>query len=222
MPRVQVYAALRSGRLARSLAPLIAAVAVGCCASACSGGTTATASSSPSSPAGAGSSAPAVASQPASTAAVASASGTPAAQDQGTAAAGHSTPGAALADWMHQVAAGNRSAACHDMREPGYSAEKGQSLCMSSAAAASFNGMHTNFVTDGIKPSTPISVTGAQVNGTQATISGNQVHLSGTTLDSLMVAHSTGVKPGQFDMSFKLSKVDGAWYVGDVNMNMGN
>ena len=217
MPRVQVYAATRSGRLARSLAPLIAAVTVGCCATACASGTAVTAASSP---AASSSGTSAVASQPASTAA-ASASGTPAAQDQGTTTgASNGTPGAALADWIHQVAAGNRSAACHDMREPGYSAEQGQSLCMSDAAKASFNSMHSNFVTDGIKPSTPISVTGAEAKGTAVTVSGNQVHLSGTTLDGLMVAHSTGVKPGNFDLSFKMSKVNGAWYVGDMNMKV--
>jgi hypothetical protein len=35
-----------------------------------------------------------------------------------------------------------------------------------------------------------------------------------------MVAHSTGVKPGQFSISFELSRISGAWYVTGLNMDI--
>jgi hypothetical protein len=91
---------------------------------------------------------------------------------------------------------------------------------MSAAGKASFNALHGNFVIDGIKPSTAISIPAAHVTGTNATIAGRNIHLSGTTLRSIMAAHSTGIKPGQFTVVFTLSRIDGAWYVTNMNMNV--
>jgi len=190
----------RTFRAVPPLVSLAAAVAAACCASACAGATTSTASGAP-----------------ASTSAD---SGTPSGQGQGTIAASRSTPGAVVADWIHQVAAGNRSAACQDMREPGLSAQRSATACMSAKGTTTLTALHGNFVTDGIRPSTPISVATAHVTGTNATVSGSDVHLSGTTLDLLMVAHSTGIKPGQLTIAFELSRVDGAWYVTGMNMNV--
>jgi hypothetical protein len=34
-----------------------------------------------------------------------------------------------------------------------------------------------------------------------------------------MIAHSTGVQPGQFTISFKLSQISGARHVTDSSMN---
>jgi hypothetical protein len=121
---------------------------------------------------------------------------------------------------MHQVAAGDRGAACQGMREPGLSAQRSAAICMSAAGAATFRSLHSNFVTDGISPGTPISVAAAQVKGTSATVSGSHVRVSGTTLDSLMAAHSTGVKTGQLSIAFELSRVGGTWYVTGINMNV--
>jgi hypothetical protein len=118
------------------------------------------------------------------------------------------------------VAVGDRSAACQDMREPGLSAQRSAAACMSAAGAATFTSLHGNFVADGITPTTPISVAVAQVSGASAMVSGSHVRVSGTTLDSLMATHSTGVKPGQLSIVFELSRIDGAWYVTGMNMNV--
>jgi hypothetical protein len=135
-------------------------------------------------------------------------------------AAASSTPGAVLADWIHQVAVGNRSAACLDMREPGLSAQRSAAACMSAAGSSLFNSFHGNFVADGIKSGTPVSVSAAHVTGSSATVDGSDIHVSATTLDRLMTKHSIGVKPGQLAVSFGLSRIDGAWYVTNVNMNI--
>jgi len=163
--------------------PVAVLLATAWCVSACGTATTAsTSSSAPSSP------------------------GTPASQGQSAAAAGNSTPGAALTNWMHAVAVGDRSGACKDM-----AAQSSQmTTCMSAAGTNTFTSLHGNFATDGIKSSTPIQVTGGHVTGTTATISGSQVRVSGTMLDTLMTAHSTGIKPGQLRLSFDLSRVANA------------
>ncbi len=91
---------------------------------------------------------------------------------------------------------------------------------MSVKGSTTFTALHGNFVTDGIRPSTPISVASARIKGTNATVSGGDIHVSGTTMDSLMAAHSTGFKPGQLTIAFDLSRIDGAWYVTGMNMNV--
>lgn len=144
---------------------------------------------------------------------------TPASSAQPTAAGGRGTPGAALANWIHEVAVGNRQAACDDMAAPGRSSA--MTACMSSAGAGTFTALHGNFVTDGIKSGTPISVTGAHVTGTSATVSGGDVCVGSKMLDTLMAEHSTGIKQGQLGLSFSLSRVDGAWYVTNMNLNAG-
>jgi hypothetical protein len=138
--------------------------------------------------------------------------------DPATAAAVRRTPGEALVNWMHDVAAGNRRASCEDAAPPGTS---DMAVCMSAAGTNGFNSLHGNFDTIGIKPSTPIGVTGGQVKGASATTDGNDIRVDGTTLNELEVRHSTGVKSGQLDFSWDLLRVDGAWYVTNMNMNLG-
>jgi len=123
-----------------------------------------------------------------------------------------------LADWIHQVAVGNRAAACNDMREPGMSAQQSAADCMSAVGKGTFTALHANFAADGITAATAISVT-PQVNVASATASGSQVRIAGTTLHSLMTAHSTGVKPGQADIGFQLARIAGAWYVTGMNLD---
>jgi hypothetical protein len=196
MHQIQVYVAKRLRiHLAR---PMAAALVAACCVSGC--GITSTASTASIAPG-----------TPAS-------SGAPA--GQAATSTGQSTPGAALTDWIRQVAAGDRSAACQDMRASGMSAKKAMATCMSAAGQATFTSLHGNFVIDGIKSSTPIKITNAHVSGTNATVDGSAIQVSGTTLNSLMTKHSTGIKPGQLDISFQLSRVDGAWYVTGMNMNV--
>jgi hypothetical protein len=220
MPQTQVDAARRRGT--RAAAPLAAAIAGAlagaCCVSACGGGATVgTASGTPASSA---SSTPASSTPASGTPASGTPAGSAAPSGQGAAAASHSTPGAALADWIHQVAVGNRSASCQDMREPGLSAQGSAGVCMSAKAAGTFTALHHNFVIDGIRAGTPISVAAPHAAGSSVTVSGSDVRVSGTTLESLMAAHSTGVKPGQLTIAFGLSRVDGGWYVTGMNMNL--
>lgn len=144
-------------------------------------------------------------------------SSTPAAREPGTTAATRATPGAALVSWIHQIAAGDRSGACNDMAAQ----TSEMTECMSAAGTTTFTSLHGNFVTDGIRSSTPIDVTGADVKGTSATIGGDDVRVSGTTLNTLVAEHSTGVKPGQLNFSFDLSRAEGAWYVTNFNMDVG-
>lgn len=201
MPSTRIRPGRRPSRRAvRALAPLIVGVAAGCCASACG-----------SQPAATTSGVAVASSRPASPGTWSTAPGT-------SAGSGHRTPGAVLADWIHQVAADNRAAACNDMREPEMSAQRSAADCMSAAGKGTFTALHASFAADGITAATAISVT-PQVKAANATASGSQVRIAGTTLDSLMTAHGTGVKPGQVDIGFELARIAGAWYVTGMNLD---
>jgi hypothetical protein len=71
----------------------------------------------------------------------------------------------------------------------------------------------------GIGHDTPIRFV-AQVNGASATADASQIRVSGKTLLSLVEAHSTGLKPGQLRIAFELTRIDSAWYVSNMDMNV--
>ena len=143
-----------------------------------------------------------------------------------SAAVSRRTPAAALTQWMLLVVHGDYPAACKDMIPPPGSIRMPipvpADACSSksSPVLSGLADMHRNFVIDGITPHTSITVATAHVTGTSATVRGTDIHISGTTLTSLMIAHGTGVKPGQFNISFKLLHVRGAWYVTGMNMSL--
>jgi hypothetical protein len=187
----------------------LAAGAAACCVSACSSGT---AAGTASGPAAQGQATAARAPQSAATVATPVTQGSAAAVDR-------TSPGAVLADWMHQVVRGDYTAACQDMRQPGLSASRSQTECVSSQGRVALNALHANFTTDGIRPATPISAV-AHVTGTSATVGGGDVNVAGKTLNSLIIAHSTGVNGKNFDIGFDLTRMDGKWYVTNMNMNV--
>jgi hypothetical protein len=135
------------------------------------------------------------------------------------AAVSRSTPGAALTDWLRQVVRGDYRAACHDTATTPASAPTSARGCASWSRL--MHSLHENFTVDRITPQSPITIVAAHVRGTSATISGTRIRVSGTTLTSLMIKHSTGVNPSQFSISFPLSRVRGAWYVAGLKMNIG-
>jgi hypothetical protein len=197
--RVSAFSHIRI-RARRPLVPLAGALAAACCVAGCASGAGSTASTA---------------------ATAASPTSSPAASPADI----HGTPGAVLADWLHQIVVGDYKSACADMADtskkavptPGPSAA---TACAASKAVGTLSALHGNFTADGLKPATPISVPSAHVTGTTATVDGTKVHVSGTTLSSVMIAHSTGVTSKSFSISFDLAKIDGGWYVTDLGMNI--
>jgi hypothetical protein len=137
-----------------------------------------------------------------------------------------STPGAALTHWLQQVVRGNYPAACLDMAGGSSStaspAPYSAKTCAatSTSAARTLTRLHDNFSIDGITPQSSITVGTTQATGTSATVDGKDIQVSGSSLTALMIAHGTNVQSGQFAISFILSRLSGAWYVTNLNMNI--
>jgi len=136
-----------------------------------------------------------------------------------SAPAAQGSPSAAMTRWLQQVVRGDYAAVCRDMGVVA-GATPGPTPFSATTCASTLTHLHDNFATDGLTPQSPITIGTVGTSGDSATIDGTDVHVSGTTLTSLMVAHSTGVQPGQFSISFKLSRIGTTWYVTDMNMNI--
>jgi hypothetical protein len=136
-----------------------------------------------------------------------------------TAMASRSTPGAVLADWLHQVVAGDYQAACRDMIEPN-GTPAAASACLSGTAHTTLTSLHGNFKIDGLTRSSVITVGPVHVTGNKATVNGTGIHVDGSNLTALMLKHSTGIKPGQLALSFDMSRVRGSWYVAGMNLSV--
>jgi hypothetical protein len=141
-----------------------------------------------------------------------------------TAGVDRGTPGAAFTDWMREVVRGDYATACREMtaagdRAPASSPASG-ATCSSSQGKKAFTILSHDFVFLGITPKTSVTFSGVHMTGPSATIAGTDIHLLGTTLTSLMLKHSTGIKPGEFTLSFTFSRMRGDWYVTGMDMNL--
>jgi hypothetical protein len=185
------------GRIARPLAAVLApALLVGACSSAASSTSGSAATSSTTS------------TTPAATSSASSAS------------ADQATPAAALIEQLQQIVNGDYSAVCQQMGKIAAAMPTPTSI-PSSTCISTLTDLHENFATDGLTKNSTFTVDPVKATGDNATISGTNVHVAGSTLTALMIAHSTGVQSGQFDISFQVQRISGAWYVTNMNMNLG-
>jgi hypothetical protein len=150
---------------------------------------------------------------PATSASAAASSASSASNDQ-------ATPASALTHYLSQIVNGDYSAICSQMQSVASSMPTPTSV-PSSECISGVTSFHQNFVTDGLTPASTFTVDGVKSTGKTVTINGKDIHVAGTTLTALMVAHSTGIQSGQLDISFELSQIDGSWYVTNMNMNVG-
>jgi hypothetical protein len=144
----------------------------------------------------------------------------------GTGAVSRRTPATALEQWLKLVVRGDYHAACQDSVPPPGSIHTPVPVPANACSSKSSRELsvltilHGNFSIDGITPRTPITVASTPARGAKAAVPGTDIHVSGTTLTALMVAHSTGLRPGELDLSFTLLRARGAWYVVGFNINV--
>jgi hypothetical protein len=137
-----------------------------------------------------------------------------------------STPSASLAYWLGQVTAGNSAAACADMTQP----PKGSTAPPPNTAKAcasksnpSVEGvgvLHANFTADKIRPGDSFKIGTVHFAEQVAGVKATDIRVNGATLASIMVKHATGIKPGDLQVSFLLTRFHGAWYVAVVNFGI--
>jgi len=134
--------------------------------------------------------------------------------------AGQGTPAAALTHQLQQIVNGDYTAICQEDSMIAAAMPTPTSI-PTSVCVSTLTDLHKNFATDGLTTNSTFTIDPVKASGDSATISGTNVHVAGSTLTALMTAHSTGVQSGQLDISFVMSRISGAWYVTNMNMNLG-
>jgi hypothetical protein len=80
------------------------------------------------------------------------------------------------------------------------------------------DGLHTAFTPDNAANPPEVEVAGPAAIGDSAKITADKVSVDGKTLDDIVLSHSTGVQPGQTNITFSLQKVKEAWYVTNFDL----
>lgn len=131
-----------------------------------------------------------------------------------------STAEQALARWVGAVVSGDFVQACSVMADAGQTPPKtfspeacaGQDKTMKSMRKV-IDGLRTAFTPDNAANPPKVEVAGPAATGDSAKIAAEKISVEGKKLDDIVLSHSTGVKPGQTNITFGLQKVEEAWYV---------
>jgi hypothetical protein len=131
-----------------------------------------------------------------------------------------------LADWVGAVIAGDYKRACTDMADVSASPPKVYTAATCDPANAEIKtmervlkGLRETFTPANSTGKPEVQVTGPAPTGDSATIAADKITVNGKTLDEVVLANSTGVKPGETNITFGVSKVEGGWYVTDFNLD---
>jgi hypothetical protein len=131
-----------------------------------------------------------------------------------------------LADWVGAVIAGDYKRACTDMADTSVTPAKVYTAATCDPADAKIKtmervlkGLREAFTPANSTGKPDVKVTGPAPAGDSATIAADKVTVNGKTLDEVVVANSTGVKPGETKITFGVTKIDGGWYVTDFNLD---
>jgi hypothetical protein len=130
---------------------------------------------------------------------------------------------------------GDYEKACLDMAAPAGGATSGPlvpataAMCSSTATGAAgdpspvaeLRDWHASFTPKDLAGATPsVSVTAAAPTGSSVTVHADQIMINGKTLSQVVISNSTGLTAANLDIDFEVSKVSGAWYIGNVNLNI--
>ncbi|WP_437086095.1 hypothetical protein [Streptomyces sp. enrichment culture] len=61
----------------------------------------------------------------------------------------------------------------------------------------------------------------ADASAEKAVFPADRITIDGKTLEEIIISNSTGVGPGRLDVKIGTDKLDGTWYVTDMDFNIG-
>ncbi|WP_371673699.1 hypothetical protein OG985_42085 [Streptomyces sp. NBC_00289] len=145
-------------------------------------------------------------------------------------AAGQSTAEGAVAAWVTAVVKGEVKDACLLMGEAakGSSPARAGSEATCDGDAPQGKQMEKNIgqFREAFTPEPPtddpkVDVAKVPATGGKAVVPADKITVDGQTLDKIILSHSTGVKSGQLDVKVHSTKIDEAWYVTDLDLDIG-
>ncbi|MGP4007693.1 hypothetical protein [Streptomyces sp. 4N124] len=141
-----------------------------------------------------------------------------------------STAEGAVAAWVTAVIKGQPKQACLLMGEPAADSSPARagtpSRCNSNAPEVrqmqdNIGEFRTSFMPEPPTKDPKVEVATVPVTGDKATVPADKVTVDGQTLDKIILSHSTGLESGQLDVKVESTKIDDAWYVTNLDFNVG-
>ena len=136
----------------------------------------------------------------------------------------------AVATWVTAVIKGQPEQACLVMAEPATDSAPAQvgsaEKCGEDAPERKEMEKNLGQFRESFTPQPPtddpkVEVTQAPATGDQVEIPADKITVDGQTLEKIVLSHSTGVEEGQLDIKVQSSKIEDAWYVTNLDFNIG-
>ncbi|MDN3059030.1 hypothetical protein ABZ654_36125 [Streptomyces hygroscopicus] len=136
----------------------------------------------------------------------------------------------AVAAWVTAVIENRPKQACLVMAEPATGSSPARvgtpSLCNGNTPEArkmrdGIGRFHASFTPKRSTGDPKVEVARAPVTGGRAVVPAEKVTVDGQTLDKVILSNSTGLKSGQLDVKMESTKIGGAWYVTNLDFNVG-
>jgi len=80
---------------------------------------------------------------------------------------------------------------------------------------------HASFTPKHATGDPKVRVAEVQATGDEAVVPADKVVVDGQTLDKVILSNSTGLEPGQLDVKMESTRIKGAWYVTNLDFNVG-
>ncbi|WP_320784222.1 hypothetical protein [Streptomyces sp. CRN 30] len=169
--------------------------------------------------------------EPAKSGSSAAASGASADQQDesssGASTADQSSPEKTVAAWVTAVVKGEAKQACLLMGEAGSPPETGsEETCADDSTQGkqiqqSVAQFQESFTPDPPTENPKVEVTEVPPTDDKAEYPADKVTVDGKTLEDIILANSTGLEKGQLNVSIESSKLDDAWYVTNMDFDIG-
>ncbi|MEU5344901.1 MULTISPECIES: hypothetical protein [unclassified Streptomyces] len=145
-------------------------------------------------------------------------------------AGGQSTAEGAVAAWVTAVIKGQPKQACLLMGEEATDSSPARAgtaeRCDSDAPEVrqmqdNIGEFRTSFMPEPPTDNPKVEVATVKATGDKAVVPADKVTVEGKTLDKIILSHSTGLEAGQLDVNLESTKIDDAWYVTNLDFNVG-
>ncbi|WP_307543902.1 hypothetical protein [Streptomyces sp. V3I8] len=147
-----------------------------------------------------------------------------------TSAVDRSTAEKAVAGWVAAVIKGEPEEACLLMAEPAAGSEPAKvgdgTTCGDDAPERKQMDKTLGQFKESFTPEPPsddpkVEVTQAPATGDKVVVPADRITVDGQALDKIVLSHSTGVTQDQLDIKVESSKIEGSWYVTNLDFNIG-
>ncbi|MCF3132639.1 hypothetical protein [Streptomyces olivochromogenes] len=141
-----------------------------------------------------------------------------------------STAEEAVASWVTAVIEGRPKQACVVMAEPATASSPAQvgtpTRCNSNTPEMRQMQQNLGRFRKAFTPKQPtnnpkVEVAHVPETGGKAVVPADKITIDGQTLEKVILSNSTGIKQGQLDVKVESAKIKGAWYVTNLDFNVG-